>query len=87
MAGRKGEVQGCAILDAAIVFECRPNFNSSNLRNRGHLKPPGLLHSSQKIYTHTSALLIFQCNTLAHHMINVSFTGRHCVCVLFFFLN
>lgn len=33
MAGRKGEVQGCAILDAAIVFERGPNFNWTNLRN------------------------------------------------------
>lgn len=27
LAGRKGEVQGCAILDAAIVFERAANFN------------------------------------------------------------
>lgn len=31
LAGRKGEVQGCAILDAAIVFEHAANFNLANL--------------------------------------------------------
>lgn len=78
MAGRKGEVQGCAILDAAIVIE----WGLTRLTSRLWPSEPSIfaLRSSQKSDTHTSALLIFQCNTWAHQM----YPLLSCLCLVFF---